>query len=261
MNHQIVNADCLEWMRDSANCNRFDTIFADPPDNIGLKYDGFSDRNKNYNQWLDNVMYWCMSRTNCLWLSFNSIHLITVAGIAKSLCRDFNVSLKPCVQHFTFGQQRKKDLSNCYRPLWRFTKKGCPLFPDAVKVQSWRQANNDKRAAAGGKVPSDVFEFPRVTGNSKQRRRWHETQLHEGLVERCLKLTTPVGGRVLDPFGGTGTTLRVCKRIGMECTLIEVSETYYKKLCEEHEDIFSETVESISGEMGLAGVPAGSQID
>jgi len=83
----------------------------------------------------------------------------------------------------------------------------------------------------------DVFDYPRVTGNSKQRRAWHPTQLNEGLVERCLNLTTVEGDYVLDPFGGTGTTLRVCKRIGRNCTLVEIDPAYCAKIAEEHSDL------------------------
>jgi DNA modification methylase len=78
------------------------------------------------------------------------------------------------------------------------------------------------------------MDFPRVTGNSKQRRTWHPTQLNEGLVERCVKLTTPPGGTVLDPFGGTGTTLRVCKRLDLPCTLIEMDREYCRQIAVEN---------------------------
>jgi len=59
------------------------------------------------------------------------------------------------------------------------------------------------------------------------------TQLNEGLVERCIKLTTREGDTVLDPFGGTGTTLRVYKRFGIACTLIEL-DSGYCEIAEEH---------------------------
>lgn len=85
--------------------------------------------------------------------------------------------------------------------------------------------------------PGDVFDFPRVTGNSKQRCDWHPTQLHEDLVERCIKLSTKEGGTVLDPFGGTGTTLRVCKKINRSCTLIELDPFYCEKISEEHPEL------------------------
>jgi DNA modification methylase len=144
------------------------------------------------------------------------------------------VTVKPCVQTFTFGQHRHEDLGNNHRPLWRFQWPDAPLFPDSIRVPSWRQENGDKRADPRGRVPGDVFDFPRVTGNSKQRRRWHPTQLNECLVERCLRLTTPPNGTVLDPFGGTGTTLRVCKNLQLQCTLIEIDALYCAKIAEEH---------------------------
>ena len=141
---------------------------------------------------------------------------------------------KPCVQTFTFGQHNHHDLGNNHRPLLRLRWREAPLFPDAIRVPSWRQENGDKRADPRGRVPGDVMDFPRVTGNSKQRRTWHPTQLNEGLVERCVKLTTPPGGTVLDPFGGTGTTLRVCKRINLSCTLIEMDREYCRQIAVEN---------------------------
>ena len=137
------------------------------------------------------------------------------------------------MQVFTFGQHNPHDLGNNHRPLWRFARRDAKLYPDQVRVRSWRQENGDKRANPRGRVPGDVFNFPRVTGNSRQRRRWHPTQLHEGLIERCILLSTQPGERVIDPFAGSGTTGRVCKRIGRDCSLIEIDPTYCEKLWEE----------------------------
>ena len=46
------------------------------------------------------------------------------------------------------------------------------------------------------------------------------------LVRRCLLAGCPKGGRVLDPFGGAGTTGLVADRMGLECTLIELNPEY-----------------------------------
>ncbi|MGO4182255.1 DNA methyltransferase [Paenibacillus sp. TAF43_2] len=41
------------------------------------------------------------------------------------------------------------------------------------------------------------------------------------------KLTgAPVDGHVLDPFGGSGTTLKVALENNRECTIIELGEQY-----------------------------------
>lgn len=46
------------------------------------------------------------------------------------------------------------------------------------------------------------------------------------LAERCIKAGCPVGGRVLDPFGGAGTTGLVADRLGRDATLIELNPAY-----------------------------------
>jgi site-specific DNA-methyltransferase (adenine-specific) len=213
---------------------KFDTIFADPPDNIGLDYGDYDDHmeESDYVDLLGEWIFLFLQYANTVWLSFNAKWTPTVGYFAVEMD---NINVKPCVQTFTFGQHRKTDLGNNHRPLWRFSHPGASLFPERVKVESWRQQHGDKRAAPGGKVPGDVFDFPRVTGNSKQRRKWHPTQLNEGLVERCIKLTTPYGGTVCDPFAGTGTTLRVAKRSGYNCSLIELNPNYCLHIAAEHE--------------------------
>jgi len=49
-----------------------------------------------------------------------------------------------------------------------------------------------------------------------------------------VKLSTLECERVIDPFAGTGTTLRVCDRIGRPCTLIECDHTYCDRIAAEH---------------------------
>lgn len=232
----IIHTDCIRWLQD--NKVRFDTVFMDPPDNIGLGYEGVSDRMgcHEYYDFLYEVIRLSLLRGRAVWVSFNSKHTIPMGVVAKDVIHwfDSGIEVVPCVQTFTFGQSQKKRMGNGHRPLWLFQRHNAEVFPDRIKVKSWRQENGDKRAAPGGKVPLDVFEFARVTGNSRQRRSWHPTQLNEGLVERCLKYTTPDGGTVLDPFAGTGTTLRVAKRLGFQATCLDLSRFYCDKIAEEH---------------------------
>jgi DNA modification methylase len=206
--------------------------FADPPDNIGLGYDRYEDRldSEEYVLFLYKVIKRGIE-ADVFWLSFNSRWTLDVAQLAANL---ENVTIRPCVQVFTFGQQGKSDLTNCYRPLWRFTRPEAVLYPDAIKVPSWRQQNGDKRAAPGGKVPSDVWEYPRVTGNSKQRRSWHPTQLHEGLYERCLRFSCKEGDTAVDMFAGTGTMARVAPRLKVNAVLMELDPMYCEHIADEH---------------------------
>jgi DNA modification methylase len=238
MKHQLINGNCLDVLKD---LDHVDTLFADPPDNIGLGYAGDRDR-LTENDYIGMLRAWLKDfilRAKTVWFSYNAKWTFQVGRIVTEIENTFGskIEAKPCVQTFTFGQHNHHDLGNNHRPLIRIRCDDAPLFPDAIRVPSWRQEHGDKRADPRGRVPGDVFDFTRVTGNSKQRRSWHPTQLNEDLVERCLKLTTPPGGTVIDPFGGTGTTLRVSKRLGLSCTLIELDALYCAKIKEEHPDI------------------------
>ena len=182
-------------------------------------------------EWLNQFI----RRSTTVWFSYNAKWTFAIAPIINGITHSLDVSAKLCIQTFTFGQYNQHDLGNSYRPLLRLHWNSAPLYPDAIRISSWRQKHGDKRACREGRVPDDIFDFPRVVGNSKQRRKWHPTQLNEGLVERCIKLTTPEGGSVLDPFAGTGTTLRVCERINRHCTLIELDPYYCDLIAVEHE--------------------------
>jgi hypothetical protein len=42
----------------------------------------------------------------------------------------------------------------------------------------------------------------------------------------CLSALAPIPCRVLDPFGGSGTTAMVCKKLGRDSTIIELNPDY-----------------------------------
>ncbi|WP_342663545.1 site-specific DNA-methyltransferase [Paenibacillus pinihumi] len=54
----------------------------------------------------------------------------------------------------------------------------------------------------------------------------HFATFPEKLIEPCILAGAPAGGRVLDPFGGSGTTEKVALENGRECTIIEIGEQY-----------------------------------
>jgi len=54
----------------------------------------------------------------------------------------------------------------------------------------------------------------------------HSAIMPEEIVRRCVKLYTFVGDVVLDPFTGSGTTLKVAKELGRKYVGYEISKTY-----------------------------------
>jgi hypothetical protein len=243
--YRLINAECEDVL---TSLKPAVMGFWDPPDNIGLAYRLYKDKTKHkaYLNWMSKVTWQLMRQTQVFWVSFNVKYTLDFGELFNQIIDRWNrvavgaqgfepwLPVKPCVQTFTFGQHNHHDLGNNHRPLWRFTRKDATLYPDQIRVPSWRQLHGDKRADPRGRVPGDVFDFTRVTGNSAQRRKWCPTQLHEDLVTRCILLCTKEGDRVIDPCGGSGTTLRVCRRLKRNCTTIEYDRTYCTKIAKEN---------------------------
>lgn len=230
--HRLICGDCLEVL---PKLGVFECCFMDPPDAIGLSHNGYEERSKDgYMDWLGRVLDLTIPRCGVTWVSYNSIWDLDVKAWACRY-RTPDIEIKPFVWTYTFGQNRKTDCGPGHRPLLRFRQKGAPLYPDQIKVPSWRALNGDKRAAEGGRVPLDAWcDFPRVVGNAKERRPWHPTQHPEGLVERAINLSTKEDDSILDIFSGTGTVIRVCRRINRHTTSIELNPVYCQEISSEH---------------------------
>ena len=69
-------------------------------------------------------------------------------------------------------------------------------------------------SAASGKSPRQPFSEA------------HFATFPPALIEPCIKAGCPIGGTVLDPFGGAGTTGLVADRLSRNAILIELNPTY-----------------------------------
>jgi len=54
----------------------------------------------------------------------------------------------------------------------------------------------------------------------------HPTMKPVALIERMLRNSSRPGFVVLDPFGGSGSTMMACERLGMSARLMELSPQY-----------------------------------
>jgi hypothetical protein len=230
----LLNLDAFQVLKEMRKVR---CIFMDPPDAIGLKYNSFQDNMsaKDYRAFIRDLIWKASDKCDVMWLSHNAKYTYMIGGVIYTFLAEHpEWEAKPCVQTFTFYQHNHHDLGNAHRPLSRLMRKGTKLYPDAVRVPSWRQLHGDARADPRGKVPGDVFDIPRVTGNSKQRRAWIPTQLNEELYERCVKLSCKKGDMVCDLFAGSGTLARVAERCGVNALLVDIDKTYCEKIAAEH---------------------------
>lgn len=230
----IFHGDCEEFL--DANPQGIACIFMDPPDNLGLEYNGYKDKRDDYYGWLERLILKSIRLAPVVWISYYWAHDIEIKHRVRNILKFRHPSYEPksVLWRYTFGQHKESDFGSGFRYMLRLKRMGHPTYTDEVREESERQRMGDKRANPDGRVPDDVWDVPRVTGNSAERRSWHPTQHPERLMDRVITSSTRVGERFVDLFGGTGTTLRCCRRLNRRGLVCELSEKYVCEMEKEH---------------------------
>lgn len=120
------------------------------------------------------------------------------------------------------------------------------LFPDSngagkslprVKVTGYGDKNTGTGTAqyfGGDRIPFDsgsgsaarFFYSPKASKKDRGEGNTHPTVKPRELMKWLVRMVTPNGGKVLDPFGGSGTTGVACIEEGFDCVLIELDQKH-----------------------------------
>lgn len=92
---------------------------------------------------------------------------------------------------------------------------------DLTIGSSDRRTGNVYEAANDGKNPGDVWSIPTSPFPGA-----HFATMPSELARRCILAGCPEGGTVLDPFAGSGTTLKVARSLGRKSVGIELNPDY-----------------------------------
>lgn len=232
LNEPVANSSESSCLPVGGRQVQADLIFADPPFNIGYRYDVYNDR-KKYDEYYDWTKQWmgiCVEKalkpTGSFWIAIGDEYAAEVRIIARQL----GLTLRNWViWHYTFGQATRRKFARSHTHLLYFVKdpKHFTFNDMAVRIPSARQTTYaDKRANPAGKVPDDVWTFPRVCGTFNERVGWHPCQMPEKLLERIILACSNEGDLILDPFSGSGTTCLVAAKLGRRYIGIDISEKY-----------------------------------
>lgn len=247
----VHNGDCVELLR-RIKPGSVNLAFADPPFNIGYKYDVYDDRRaaEDYLEWSRE---WIVATAETLqddgtlWIAIGDEFAAELKLIAQNdaglHCRSW------VIWYYTFGVNCKNGFSRSHTHLFHFVKdtKSFTFNADnpVVRVPSARQlVYQDHRANPKGRLPDntwilrpqdlpegfqathDTWYFPRVAGTFKEREGFHGCQMPEQLLGRIIRLCSNPGDLVLDPFTGSGTTLVTAKKLGRRWIGTELSSEY-----------------------------------
>ena len=232
---RVLHGDCLNIM---PTLPLFDFVFADPPFNIDQGYSEFTDKNPNYAKWTREWLDVAWARTRGVMAVHGPDSLVDILipwaierGILKNRIAWLN-------WHYQFGQCTSSNWvdGRCHCLVFANNPKRYTWNPDTVRIPSLRATEyNDHRVNdtenGGKKVPCTVWGIAvdgkywgRVSGNSEERRKDHPNQLPEVYLARLINAYTNPGDLVLDPFGGSGTTMVVSEALKRICYTIETSQ-------------------------------------
>ncbi|MHC4643170.1 MAG: DNA-methyltransferase [Planctomycetota bacterium] len=229
--NKIICGDCIEILS-KVRKPFADLIFADPPFNIGYKYDKYNDKvkSKNYIAWTKDWMAACkkaLMPDGSFYIAIGDEYAANIKIIADELGLFMRNWI---IWHYTFGQQMKKKFARSHTHIFYFVNdKTSFTFNDkAVRVPSDRQLiYNDRRANPAGKMPDDVWsEYSRVCGTFKERTGWHPCQMPESLLKRIIAVSSNPGDCILDPFSGSGTTAVAAYQLDRNYVALDISEKY-----------------------------------
>jgi DNA modification methylase len=189
-----------------------DLVFTDPPynvdysqpsvrpgragrkianDHLGVAFEQFlSDACRNVLEVSRGAIYICMS----------SSEIDTLKRVFIEAGGHWSTFLIWCKDRFTLG---RSDYQRQYEPI----------------LYGWRQRSG--HYWCGARDQGDVWNVNKAVVNDL-----HPTQKPVELIERAVNNSSRSGDTVLDPFGGSGSTLIACERTGRHARLVEVDPLY-----------------------------------
>ncbi|MFW7403720.1 DNA-methyltransferase [Vagococcus fluvialis] len=225
----IVFGDCIEELK-KVKDESIDLIVTDPPYNLSKNY-GVTKDNMEFDDYLKWSKEW-LTECNRVLKSDGTIYVFMgvrfISYIYTILERDLGMHFNSWITwHYTQGIGKTKGFSPRHDDILMFTKtKKFNFYLDNIRIpQKYYRSVNNMRGAN----PGNVWEFSHVH-YCQDNRQNHPTQKPEGLFERMILGSSKKGDVVLDPFVGSGTTLRVCQQLERQGIGIEINEEYVRSI-------------------------------
>ncbi len=235
--YRFILGDCLEKLSEIPD-KSISVITTSPPYNIGLKYHKYEDRKPRdqYLEWIydifselkrvlkdDGHIFLNMGYTNKdPWISMEvAIKLKELLTLQNKITWVKSISIGEDKDdthgHFKpINSERYINVTN--EDLYHFTKNdNIKINRKAVGVPYKWKCNLKNRKT--GEIKEDkrckgnTWFIPYDTINSKKEKGYHPATFPEGLVEHCIKISDVKEGTILDPFIGSGTTVKVAKKM------------------------------------------------
>lgn len=211
-----------------------DMIFTDPPYNANYSPVVTKKRpgRKAWEGGISGDNTGAVAFRNFLEKALNGANSYLHVGASIYLCSDWPSYPDMMVAFRRFWRQRSLlvwdkghfGLGNQYRPQYELLLFGCKATD---KPSHWHAGQRER----------DLWRIERENLKDYQ----HPTQKPVELVERALNNSSNRGHLILDPFGGSGTTLLAAEHSGRVCNMVELDPGWVDVICARWEAFTGET--------------------
>ena len=225
---QVVQGNCIDKLKSINDCS-IDLIVADPPYNVGKDYGNGSDK-QQFDNYISFTRQWLRECHRVL-KADGTIYVFVgfrfISYLYQILENELNMNFVNWISwHYTQGIGKTKGFSPRHDDILMFSKSEKYVFNlDDIRIPQkfYRRINNMR-----GANPGDVWEVSHIHYCQKNRQP-HPTQKPEALIERMVLASSNENDTVLDPFSGSGTTLRVCQQLNRNAIGIELNDEYVEQ--------------------------------
>tara|TARA_B100002052_G_scaffold298228_1_gene331088 strand:- start:308 stop:1147 length:840 start_codon:yes stop_codon:yes gene_type:complete len=219
--YKLIHNDRLKLLNKLKN-NSVQLIITSPPYNIGKSYEKkkpFENYLKEQEKTLKECFRVLKKSGSLCWQVgsyFENSELFPLDIYIHQICKTIGFKLRNrIIWHFEHGLHSYRKFSGRYETIMWFTKTDEYYFDfEDIRVPQkypgklgYKGKNKGKYTGnAKGKNPSDVWIFPNVKSNHKEKT-IHPCQFPIELAERLVLSMSKKGDTVIDPYAGVGTTL------------------------------------------------------
>lgn len=208
--------------------DRVDAVITDPP---------YGETSIKWDVWPAGWPQLCKPLSPVLWC-FGSMRMFLETGadfagwvFAQDIVWEKHNGSSPANDRF---RRVHEHANQYYQGAWAEVYKAPVYTLDATAKTIRRKARPEHWGAIDGATFVSEDGGPRLATSVQYCRSCHGHAIHptqkpEGIVRPLVEYSVPIGGVVLDPFMGSGTTLSVAKESGRRAIGIERNEQFCEK--------------------------------
>lgn len=246
---QVIQQDCLEWMRTQPD-NCLDVVVSSPPYNININYNTYADKRENYTQWMRDVWeeaFRLLKPTGHLFLNIQPTRdnpfmpYEVVSQLSWKVQNTFIWNKCVEIDGYVRGQGTPAS-SNRFLPNgWEFVfhlteqgktqisqeRSGVPYQPQWAEDNFKRSGRTWRPSVNSWFVPYETVGHGKISSVKMKGEKKHPAIYPRELVRKCLRVADVQPNQVIyDPFGGTGTTATVAKEFDCQYITTEIDPDY-----------------------------------